>query len=91
MKRAVLGILGTMFAILARHAPPMPVPKAVCLVCKERRGDQRPRTVKATRVHAGVVHEFCSERCAEEFAGNPAAYTFTTSGSSSRTTTSPGP
>jgi peroxiredoxin/YHS domain-containing protein len=48
--------------------------KAMCLVCQVKHGEAEEELVKAVRTHAGKVYGFCSEKCAKEFAVDPAAY-----------------
>ena len=48
--------------------------KALCLVCKVKHGEAEEEPVRAVRTHAGVEYGFCSEKCAQEFDADPAAY-----------------
>jgi thiol-disulfide isomerase/thioredoxin len=48
--------------------------KAICLVCKVKHGEAEEEPVKAVRTHAGKEYGFCSEKCAQEFEADPAAY-----------------
>jgi peroxiredoxin/YHS domain-containing protein len=57
-------------ATLAAAAPT----RALCLVCKVKQGEAEEEPVRAVRTHAGVEYGFCSEKCAQEFDADPAAY-----------------
>ena len=48
--------------------------KAVCAVCRVTKGEVEEEPVRAVRTHDGQEYGFCSERCAKEFAADPAAY-----------------
>jgi peroxiredoxin/YHS domain-containing protein len=48
--------------------------KGICLVCKVKHGEAEPEPVKAVRTYEGKEYGFCSEKCAQEFALDPAAY-----------------
>ncbi|NOT33026.1 MAG: redoxin domain-containing protein [Candidatus Eisenbacteria bacterium] len=48
--------------------------KGICLVCKVTSGESEEEPVKAVRKHEGREYGFCSERCAEAFEADPAAY-----------------
>lgn len=48
--------------------------KAICHVCRVKHGETAEEPVKAVRTHAGVEYGFCSEKCAQEFDADPAAY-----------------
>lgn len=48
--------------------------EAVCIVCAVREGTTHAEPVRATRTHDGREYAFCSERCAREFAADPAAF-----------------
>ena len=54
----------------AAAAPAM----AHCLVCKVKHGEAEEEPVKAVRTHGGKEYGFCSEKCAQEFDADPAAY-----------------
>ncbi len=46
---------------------------AVCPVCRLN-GETEPEAVKATRIWNGTTYGFCSDKCAQTFDANPAAY-----------------
>jgi thiol-disulfide isomerase/thioredoxin len=48
--------------------------KEVCLVCKVKEGANEPEVAKAFRTHEGKEYGFCSEKCAQAFEAEPAAY-----------------
>lgn len=48
--------------------------KAICLVCQVTHGETEEEPVKAVRTHAGKEYGFCSEKCAQAFEADPAAY-----------------
>jgi len=77
MKRLVLRILlaAGLAAQLAAldHATAAPT-TAVCPVCRVTKGEVEEEPVKAVRTHAGQEYGFCSERCAQTFMTDPAAY-----------------
>ena len=57
-------------------APPAAVAETrVCPVCRVREGPREPEEVRAWRTHETLRYGFCSEKCAREFATDPAAYT----------------
>src|SRR5687767_1374978 len=47
--------------------------KAICIVCKAK-GETEEEPVKAVRTYEGNEYSFCSEKCAEEFMAEPAAF-----------------
>lgn len=47
---------------------------ALCLVCKVKHGEAAEEPVRAVRTHEGKEYGFCSEKCAEAFDADPAAY-----------------
>lgn len=48
--------------------------KAICHVCRVKAGEAEPEEAKAFRTREGVRFGFCSEKCAQEFDADPAAY-----------------
>lgn len=55
-------------------SPAIGAEKALCPVCRVKEGHAELETVHAERTHEGVRYTFCSQRCADEFALDPAAY-----------------
>lgn len=47
---------------------------AKCVVCAVNHGESEEEEVKATRMHVGKEYGFCSEKCAQAFDADPAAY-----------------
>ncbi|HYG61059.1 MAG TPA: redoxin domain-containing protein, partial [Thermoanaerobaculia bacterium] len=47
---------------------------AVCPVCRVHEGESEPEAVKATSVHKGETHGFCSAECKKKFDEYPEAY-----------------
>jgi thiol-disulfide isomerase/thioredoxin len=47
---------------------------AMCSVCRVNHGETKPEEVKATRTWNGTEYGFCSEKCAETFDADPAAF-----------------
>lgn len=64
-----LGVL-SMFTPSLTHA----ARKEVCLVCKVKEGAAELEIAKAFRTHEGKEYGFCSEKCAQAFDAEPAAY-----------------
>jgi peroxiredoxin/YHS domain-containing protein len=76
MKRviaALLVVVGLMAAVSPRWATAAPA-RSACLVCKVTKGEAEEEPVKAVRTHAGKEYGFCSEKCANAFDADPAAY-----------------
>jgi peroxiredoxin/YHS domain-containing protein len=48
--------------------------KAICLVCQVTEGEAEEEAVKAVRSFGGKEYGFCSDKCAQAFAADPAAY-----------------
>lgn len=48
--------------------------EALCVVCQVKEGATAAEVVKAVRTYDGREYAFCSEKCAEEFDTDPAAY-----------------
>ena len=48
--------------------------EALCVVCQVKEGATAVEPVRAVRTHEGREFAFCSEKCAEEFDTDPAAY-----------------
>ena len=56
-------------------APAAAAPETtVCLVCKVLHGEAEAEPVKAVRTHEGKEYGFCSEKCAQAFTADPAAF-----------------
>lgn len=72
MGRALFALLALAFVIapLAARAGE----KAICPVCQTKEGSDTPEEVKTWRTHEGVRYGFCSEKCAQEFDAEPAAF-----------------
>ena len=70
--RASMGLVT--LALLAAPVAAIAGEKAVCPVCKTKEGSDTPEEVKTWRTHEGVRYGFCSEKCAEEFDAEPAAF-----------------
>lgn len=60
--------------LIVAAAPASAAEKALCLVCSVTHGESEPEPVRATRTHEGKEYGFCSEKCAEAFDADPAAY-----------------
>ena len=67
---AAVAFAGLLIAPIAGAAPE----KAICLVCKVLHGEAEEEPVKAVRTHAGKEYFFCSEKCANQFALEPASF-----------------
>jgi len=65
-----LAVTGPASVALAAAGPA----KATCLVCKVKHGEAEEEAVVAVRAWQGREYGFCSEKCAEEFEADPAAY-----------------
>jgi peroxiredoxin/YHS domain-containing protein len=64
-------LMSTLMMVLAVDAAPK---KAACVVCKVSHGEAEEEDVKAVRTHQGIEYGFCSEKCAQAFEADPAAY-----------------
>lgn len=73
MKR-VIGVLLMAASLFAPLVVAAAAREAICHVCRVREGTTHPEPVRATRTHEGVEYGFCAERCAREFAADPAAF-----------------
>lgn len=73
MKR-VFGVLLVAASLIAPPAAAAAAREAVCHVCRVKEGTTHPEPVRATRTHEGVEYAFCAEKCAREFAADPAAF-----------------
>jgi len=67
---AALTLIGPASVALAAAGPA----KAICLVCKVKHGEAEEEAVVAVRAWQGREYGFCSEKCAQEFEADPAAY-----------------
>lgn len=63
-----------MIAAPGAGAEAMAAKTAMCRVCVVNHGESAPEPVKATRNHQGKEYGFCSEKCAQAFDADPAAY-----------------
>ena len=65
----------SMLLMLAVMAMPVTAAeKAMCRVCLVMHGETEPEEIKVTRSYQGVTYGFCSEKCAQAFDADPAAY-----------------
>lgn len=69
-------LLLSLLAFAAGASEAAPEERALCAVCVLN-GETEPEKVVATRAHDGATVHFCSEKCAEAFDADPAAYVFT--------------
>jgi thiol-disulfide isomerase/thioredoxin len=70
----LLGWLGCAALILSAPLAAAAPEKALCLVCKVSHGEAEEEPVKAVVTYAGKEYGFCSEKCAQAFQADPAAY-----------------
>lgn len=69
-----LAALMVMAGALGLAAPATAAKMAMCRVCVVNHGEGAPEEVKATRTHQDKEYGFCSEKCAQLFDADPAAY-----------------
>ena len=76
MRRLIglLAAIGLTLSLTAVHGVAAAPGEATCLVCKVMKGEAHEEPVKAVRTYEGKEYGFCSEKCAESFMTDAAAF-----------------
>ena len=72
----IITIVVALLMLPAAWVHAVPDEQALCAVCVLN-GETEPEKIVASRDHNGTVWHFCSEKCADAFDLQPAAYVFT--------------